>query len=415
MLDICIKNIRLLLITAIIIAGSVWGICTPASASSMPEDVRNEGIILDTPVTEADIDADADTKKVSITISYDYVDGADGYVILRSTGKDSAGKKIGETEDMEYTDKTVKRGRTYYYSVYAYNDSTDNLIRSEFSKKLCCTVPEKPPVVKADKVTYSSCTLKWKNIKRVLWYSIYRKEKGGEYKCIKNKVKTNDYTDKKLKEKTGYTYKILAVCASAQKIKYMTGFSEKVKIKTPKKAFKIAYVGDSILSQLGEYRLITDKNRKMICKIGISPSTFYNNVLMDNLLDYNPDRMYIMLGANSLEGNPTEGQYNMVFKFYKLIIKECLKQNHDMQVVVLPICPVRPGASLKNSVVAHFNGMLKSYAEDKKMYYYDYIAGMTESDGSLIREYAEGDRIHWKITGCKKFKELLDKYEKETF
>jgi lysophospholipase L1-like esterase len=208
---------------------------------------------------------------------------------------------------------------------------------------------------------------------------------------------------------------VCAIAASREKEKYITDFSSVLSVHIPKKCTKIAIVGDSIIEQLGHYNLIKGKNRKMIAKIGVSPSTFYNNVLMDDLLDYDPDRMYILLGMNSIEGKPSDALLKNVAGWFKKILKECLKENRDMQIIVLPVPPVRPGSTASNSVINKYNGLLKTMASDMKLPYYDYTPEMSEKDGTLKSEYAEGDKMHWKFNGCSKFMELLNAYDKENY
>ena len=59
-----------------------------------------------------------------LKISWNKVSGAKGYIISRSTKKDSGYSEIdtvsGE-KTTSYTDDTVKAGKTYYYKVEAYN------------------------------------------------------------------------------------------------------------------------------------------------------------------------------------------------------------------------------------------------------------------------------------------------------
>ena len=92
----------------------------------------------------------------------------------------------------------------------------------------------KAPVIKSVSVTTSSATVKWEKYKGAKGYVIYRKKSSGEYKkiaTIKDGSKTS-YTDKNLKSKTKYSYKIKVYKKSNGKTVY-SGFS-KVKAVTTK-------------------------------------------------------------------------------------------------------------------------------------------------------------------------------------
>lgn len=58
-------------------------------------------------------------KKGKTVVTINKVTGAKKYVIYRSTKKNSGYKQIGTTTKTTYTDKTTKKGKTYYYKVVA--------------------------------------------------------------------------------------------------------------------------------------------------------------------------------------------------------------------------------------------------------------------------------------------------------
>jgi lysophospholipase L1-like esterase len=133
---------------------------------------------------------------------------------------------------------------------------------------------------------------------------------------------------------------------------------------------------------------------------------------MDELLAYKPDRMYIMLGMNCLVGSPSGGQMDSQISCYRKIIQECLKNNPGMQVIVLPVSPTRPTATVHNSNIRKFNRKLKSMAKSLKVHYYDYTDCLKNTDGTLRQDYSAGDGIHLTPTAYRNMKQKLDSYGK---
>lgn len=55
--------------------------------------------------------------KGKLTLKWKKINGAQSYTVYRSTSKDGTYKKIGTTKKLNYADKKVKKGTTYYYKV----------------------------------------------------------------------------------------------------------------------------------------------------------------------------------------------------------------------------------------------------------------------------------------------------------
>jgi hypothetical protein len=269
------------------------------------------------------------------------------------------------------------------------------------------------PVLSSTKTTASKVYLTWKRVSNASKYRIYRSaQKAGKYKLIKS---TSDlkYTDSTVKAGKTYYYKLKAEGKDKNGASVYSGFSKSLAVKTNKKVTKTAYVGDSVMSGMDVYNIITGKGKKVIYKIGVSPKNFYNGTPMDDLLGYNPDRMYIMLGMNSLVGSPSSKAIDTQISYYKKIIKECLKKNPDMQVIVLPVSPTRPSATVKNANINKFNSKLKKMAKGLKVNYYDYRSVIKNTDGTLKASCCAGDGIHLTSAAYSSIKKKLDNYGKK--
>lgn len=275
------------------------------------------------------------------------------------------------------------------------------------------------PSPKVSKKTSSSITLSWKKVKNAEKYYIYRgKKKSGTYKKI-GKTSKLKYVDKYLVANTTYYYKVVAVGVYAEDKTVLSKKSNAVKAKTKKIVYstkldnvKTAYVGDSIMYGMGAYNMVKGKNRKVIAEVGITPDNYWKSSITDDLLDYEPARIYIMLGMNSLVGTPSDQQMDAAIKYIKQLIVACQTQREGARVIILPVSPVAPGAPVKNQYINKFNKKLKTMAKNKKVRYYDYTADFKDASGNMKSAYSASDGIHWTASAYKLFKAKLDAYEK---
>ena len=108
----------------------------------------------------------------SITLTWNKVKNASGYIIYRSTKSDSGFKTIKtikSSKTVSYTDKSLATGKVYYYRVKAYNSA------GKSSYETVSAIPSlSKPVITVEQVT-SKCnrvTLKRK-IDGASYYEIY--------------------------------------------------------------------------------------------------------------------------------------------------------------------------------------------------------------------------------------------------
>lgn len=260
--------------------------------------------------------------------------------------------------------------------------------------------------------TISTVSLQWKKVKHAEKYAVYRKKVGARtYKrlAVTRKCK---YKNTKLKPETAYFYKIMALAENEEGEMLTSVFSPVKKARTKPAVHKTAYVGDSVM--YGARALYRHKGQKVIAKIGVSPWNFRNGDLMDRLLHYNPDRIYIMLGVNSLVGKQSSQQCNMIVADYKKIIRQCKKKNPDVDIIILSVAPSSATCkSVQNSYIDMYNKRQKKMARQMKVQYYDFTEIFKDSSGYLKKQYDGGDGLHWNVSGCICFAKQLKKYERK--
>lgn len=136
-----------------------------------------------------------------------------GYQIYRATSKNGEYKLIKTLSNNKtsYTDKGIKKFTTYFYKIRTFTNVSSNREYSAFS-----TVKEKSALQKVEitknKYEDKKIKLKWKKIKKISGYEIYRAtSKNGKYTKIATvSSKKISYNDKNVKIGKVYYYKVRA-------------------------------------------------------------------------------------------------------------------------------------------------------------------------------------------------------------
>ena len=157
--------------------------------------------------------------------SWKKVSGASSYEVYRKAGSAKSWKKIATTKKTSYTDKTVKSGTTYKYTIRAVN--------SKGKSKYGSTAYETIRFLSAPKLenitsTKSGVTIYWDDVKGASKYLVYRKTGSGDYELIKTVPgkSTVNYLDKTAKKGKTYTYKVYAGYSS-----YKSSYKSTLQIK----------------------------------------------------------------------------------------------------------------------------------------------------------------------------------------
>lgn len=265
----------------------------------------------------------------------------------------------------------------------------------------------------------SKATIKliWSPVKNAQKYEIYRstKKKSG-FKKIATTKKTS-YIDKKGKQLHTYYYKIRGVSKNPETNTYeYSPYSIVIKKKVRKIAKKTAYAGDSLMVGLVNYGKIKEnKSQKVFAKVGISTSAFYKSNLMDNLVNFSPDRLYIMLGVNDIAGNPSKKQLDTTIKYYEAILKKCIAKNPNIEIFVMGVSPVGKHSTVSMDTVNYYNWKLeRRVVALENVYYYDLALDLAGEDGYLKPQYVCSDHLHWTSktydTVLKALKKLVKAY-----
>ena len=180
-----------------------------------------------------------------LKISWNKVSGAKGYIISRSTKKDSGYSEIdtvsGE-KTTSYTDDTVKAGKTYYYKVEAYNVNSGTKGYGGASDAVAGKTAKRTKITSIVSTNEKTLTIKWNKITGAYGYRIKRStDEDGTYKVVKTikSGNTTSYKDTSVKAGKTYYYTVETMVKTGHNICY-SGDSASMEGRTAKKA-KIKY------------------------------------------------------------------------------------------------------------------------------------------------------------------------------
>ena len=174
----------------------------------------------------------------NITLSWNAVTDVDGYVIYRSTEKDTQGDvltTITSADTVSYCDDSVNVGETYYYTIQSYKEVDGERFYSGISKQVGKTARLKAiEITSITRKTYNKLVLEWEKNSKAEGYYIYRSEsENGTYKQVA-RVKGEDslvYTDVVPVCGKKYYYKVAAYI-TVNDSKYRGIYSEIVALNT---------------------------------------------------------------------------------------------------------------------------------------------------------------------------------------
>ena len=152
-----------------------------------------------------------------LTVSWERLPEADGYVIYRRAAGDSGYKrvKVAKAADTVWQDTKVEAGTKYYYKMKAYclTAGAKNYGKVSATKSRW-TASAAPGDMTASQDGNGTVTLNWTATKGTTSYRIYRAGADGVYNRIATGVKTCSYTDAELTMGQTYSYQIEAVHGS---------------------------------------------------------------------------------------------------------------------------------------------------------------------------------------------------------
>lgn len=116
------------------------------------------------------------------------------------------------------------------------------------------------------------------------------------------------------------------------------------------------------------------------------------------LQNVKPPVVYICYGVNGMNGI-SEEKYE---KTYTDLVEHIIDMAPDSKIVLMSIWPVddngRYKGSVKNEWINTYNDFLLALAEYEGIYYLNVSSVLTDSNGSIKREFDSGDGLHYKAS-----------------
>ena len=168
--------------------------------------------------TPKDFKATASSTKYTVTMTWTPEPLADGYILQRSTKKDSGYEQITRLTDKNassYTNTLTAAavGQTYYYRICSYVDAMGVLNQSPFTTPAKVSLKPATTTLKLLNASPTSITLNWTKLDGVDGYNVYRSLKPDtDYTLVKRvgKNTTVKWKNKNLVMGTLYYYKVCA-------------------------------------------------------------------------------------------------------------------------------------------------------------------------------------------------------------
>lgn len=158
------------------------------------------------------------------------------------------------------------------------------------------------------------------------------------------------------------------------------------------------FFGDSIIESMSFYDILPEKN-----VLGIKGLSVYAaNKKVDNLLKYNPKKIFILLGNNDLFNKDLTS--STFIDEYSTLVDNIKSKLPTCKIYVLSILPVTKKAEkqhpfLNKQRIDLFNNKLMKMCEKKNLTYLNIVPALEDSE-----KYFEPDGIH---PVCKFYNKLL--------
>lgn len=359
--------------------------------------VSNEsGVVRGKTVAKTKILTIGTVSTTQLKLTWNKVNGANGYVIYRSTSSDKGYKSVKVIESSKttsYTDSKLTPGTRYYYKIVTRN-SVDGRTGYGSACKVRSGYVAKAPEVKAAAASAAKITVSWNKVSNATGYKLYYKAYGDkDYKLVKTvKQDVRSVTVSNLCMKKKYYFKVEALIQGYQTV----GTTKK---SAAASAYTTSKTEISSISRNEEGNIVL-KWKKVG---GIAKYEIYRSQTLDG--EYNCIATISKASTTSYVDETTEG----IKYYYKILIKQTYNNKTIVGNYSKVVCINEVGIPQDVSVTAISGTQLKitfSQVSDAVQYEIyrcetmdgEYVCIGTSTENSYLDEtVTEGKTYYYKI------------------
>ena len=152
------------------------------------------------------------SKAAKVTLKWNAVSGAKAYRVLRKEAGSDSWKKIADTTELTYKDKTVTPGARYTYTVRCISKDGSYYMSSfdKTGKTITAAFQLATPELSAVKNTAEGVRIRWTAVSGAEKYRVLRKVSDGKWQKLADVTGTK-YTDTTVKIGTSYSYAVRCI------------------------------------------------------------------------------------------------------------------------------------------------------------------------------------------------------------
>ena len=263
--------------------------------------------------------------------------------------------------------------------------------------------------IKTQKQVVKTVKLKWKKVEEATGYEIYRSRKKNSGYQLLDTVTSQKYTDKRVKQRKEYYYKIKAV-TSINNENVSSKESKSVKIYVLPEKPKTVIIGECFAVAMERERRRMPSYFHYVGRAGMSTYTMLSNNefnyngtrinAFEKAATYRPDRIIFFVGAN-YSGSIDPAKSAALFLKMKKMMNNL---NPHVQFVIMAVSPWKKNSRYGRILASHdkrhrINSAYKKVAKkNKDLYYCNLTEKMEDRNGDLRYEFNSGDGLHWSNT-----------------
>lgn len=245
----------------------------------------------------------------SLKISYDKMDGVDGYQIYYSTTKNGTYKRIANATGNSYVHKSLKYNGAYYYKIRSYKKVNGTYVYSNFSLIVGKRLRTPAATLSFAPASISSVKVSWNKVSGANSYKIYYSTSyNGTYTLLKSTT-ANTYTATKLTFGTTYYFKIVSYRGSLAGDTSIKAYT--VIPTTPKITYSNNIITTGKVSGANGYDVFMSQNDGAFEYLGSMEGTTFATEIDTNLTVYYV-KAYRLLNGEKVYSNASNCVSNVV-------------------------------------------------------------------------------------------------------